>query len=169
MCSSAAKRPGGSVQAVGKLSTPMLGATAARSKTRKFPSGGNRMPIWMIGTDSEKNRQTMTGLRWPRRLPCKGFHGVTVSTQDSESCDPSSNLGRTFVLSMTKTANILLVWPNWIRRLTSNQKIAGSIPAGGFCLLMVACANCCTRKAVQFRKVDFYLTKFKYFYNIIFL
>ena len=29
---------------------------------------------------------------------------------------------------MTKTANILLVWPNWIRRLTSNQKIAGSSP-----------------------------------------
>ena len=24
------------------------------------------------------------------------FCGVTVSTQDSESCDPSSNLGRTF-------------------------------------------------------------------------
>ena len=26
-----------------------------------------------------------------------GFHGVTVSTQDSESCDPSSNLGGTLV------------------------------------------------------------------------
>ena len=26
-----------------------------------------------------------------------GFRGVTVSTQDSESCDPSSNLGGTFV------------------------------------------------------------------------
>ena len=25
----------------------------------------------------------------------KGFHGVMVSTQDSESCDPSSNLGGT--------------------------------------------------------------------------
>ena len=25
-----------------------------------------------------------------------GFHGVTVSTQDSESCDPSSNLGGTY-------------------------------------------------------------------------
>ena len=25
-----------------------------------------------------------------------GFHGVMVSTQDSESCDPSSNLGGTF-------------------------------------------------------------------------
>ena len=27
----------------------------------------------------------------------RGFHGVTVSTQDSESCDPSSNLGGTLV------------------------------------------------------------------------
>ncbi len=26
------------------------------------------------------------------------FHGVVVSTQDSESCDPSSNLGGTFAL-----------------------------------------------------------------------
>jgi hypothetical protein len=25
----------------------------------------------------------------------QGFHGVTVSTLDSESCDPSSNLGGT--------------------------------------------------------------------------
>ena len=25
----------------------------------------------------------------------QGFHGVMVSTQDSESCDPSSNLGGT--------------------------------------------------------------------------
>ena len=25
-----------------------------------------------------------------------GFHGVMVSTQDSESCDPSSNLGGTY-------------------------------------------------------------------------
>ena len=27
----------------------------------------------------------------------KRFYGVMVSTQDSESCDPSSNLGRTFL------------------------------------------------------------------------
>ena len=26
---------------------------------------------------------------------CQRFHGVMVSTQDSESCDPSSNLGGT--------------------------------------------------------------------------
>jgi hypothetical protein len=26
------------------------------------------------------------------------FHGVAVSTQDSESCDPSSNLGGTFCI-----------------------------------------------------------------------
>ena len=33
---------------------------------------------------------------------------------------------------MTETAKILLVWPNWIRRLTSNQKIAGSSPVMSF-------------------------------------
>ena len=27
---------------------------------------------------------------------CRRFYGVMVSTQDSESCDPSSNLGRTW-------------------------------------------------------------------------
>ena len=27
-----------------------------------------------------------------------GFHGVMVSTQDSESCDPSSNLGGTLII-----------------------------------------------------------------------
>jgi hypothetical protein len=26
-----------------------------------------------------------------------GFHGVIVSAQDSESCDPSSNLGGTYL------------------------------------------------------------------------
>jgi hypothetical protein len=26
------------------------------------------------------------------------FYGVMVSTQDSESCDPSSNLGRTLII-----------------------------------------------------------------------
>ena len=30
------------------------------------------------------------------------FHGVMVSTQDSESCDPSSNLGETWKLFNTK-------------------------------------------------------------------
>ena len=30
------------------------------------------------------------------------FHGVMVSTQDSESCDPSSNLGETCELFNTK-------------------------------------------------------------------
>ncbi len=30
-----------------------------------------------------------------QQLKKQGFHGVMVSTQDSESCDPSSNLGGT--------------------------------------------------------------------------
>ena len=32
----------------------------------------------------------------------KWFHGVMVSTQDFESCDPSSNLGETGKLFNTK-------------------------------------------------------------------
>ena len=31
----------------------------------------------------------------------RGFYGVMVSTQDSESCDPSSNLGRTFSIFLS--------------------------------------------------------------------
>ena len=31
-----------------------------------------------------------------------GFYGVMVSTQDSESCDPSSSLGRTFCPTLKK-------------------------------------------------------------------
>ena len=32
-----------------------------------------------------------------------GFHGVMVSTQDSESCDPSSNLGGTYNFFQVKS------------------------------------------------------------------
>ena len=39
---------------------------------------------------------------------CKvpGFHGVTVSTQDSESCDPSSNLGGTLVWLVSAISHV---------------------------------------------------------------
>ena len=35
-----------------------------------------------------------------------GFHGVTVSTQDSESCDPSSNLGGTLVCLVSAISQV---------------------------------------------------------------
>ena len=38
--------------------------------------------------------------------PLQRFYGVMVSTQDSESCDPSSNLGRTLTFR-EKCLNIL--------------------------------------------------------------
>ena len=36
-------------------------------------------------------------------------HGVTVSTQDSESCDPSSNLGRTWCYEQTNPNRINVI------------------------------------------------------------
>ena len=43
-----------------------------------------------------------------------------VITKDFESFDPGSSPGRTFCM---------FLWPNWIRRLTTNQKIGGSSPS----------------------------------------
>ena len=43
-----------------------------------------------------------------------------VITKDFESFDPGSSPGRTFYM---------FLWPNWIRRLTTNQKIGGSSPS----------------------------------------
>ena len=40
-------------------------------------------------------------LPFSSHTPAVGFHGVMVSTQDSESCDPSSNLGGTYNFSPT--------------------------------------------------------------------
>ncbi len=38
------------------------------------------------------------GLRRTPAQQCERSHGVMVSTQDSESCDPSSNLGGTLTI-----------------------------------------------------------------------
>ena len=80
------------------------------------------------------------------------FYGVMVSTQDSESCDPSSNLGRTyiefFLFFFSFNTNCqhpdtglvesfpMLSGPvaQRIRHLTTNQGIAGSSPARVNCL-----------------------------------
>ena len=42
---------------------------------------------------------TLTGFETSPITAETGFHGVMVSTQDSESCDPSSNLGGTWFFS----------------------------------------------------------------------
>ena len=45
--------------------------------------------------------------------PGTRFYGVMVSTQDSESCDPSSNLGRTcFPVSLRVTVGSLVFESN---------------------------------------------------------
>ena len=50
-----------------------------------------------------------------------------VSTLDFESNDPGSNPGRTFLINIIIN-NILVRVAQWIERLTSNQKVAGSSP-----------------------------------------
>ena len=57
-----------------------------------------------------------------------GFCGVMVSTLDFESNDPGSNPGRTFLINIININNILVRVAQWIERLTSNQKVAGSSP-----------------------------------------
>ena len=51
-----------------------------------------------------------------------------VSTLDFESNDPGSNPGRTFLINIFNINNILVRVAQWIERLTSNQKVAGSSP-----------------------------------------
>ena len=44
-------------------------------------------------------------------LHLQGFHGVMVSTQDSESCDPSSNLGGTLNIFKSYFLDLnLFIW-----------------------------------------------------------
>ena len=60
-----------------------------------------------------------------------------VITKDSESFDPGSSPGRTFCIPAGQSLLCLYLaaaflpslWPNWIRRLTTNQKIGGSSPS----------------------------------------
>ena len=64
---------------------------------------------------------------------------VMVITKDSESFDPGSSPGRTLSFSFRTPAGFRFpvrpaalfpsLWPNWIRRLTTNQKIGGSSPS----------------------------------------
>ena len=46
-------------------------------------------------SDDRSSGMEWSGLRWGVK-GSSWFHGVAVSTQDSESCDPSSNLGGTW-------------------------------------------------------------------------
>ena len=64
-------------------------------------------------------------------LPHVGFYGVMVSTQDSESCDPSSNLGRTCLFFSifghaiyTRLLFLQIVW--WTSRGVANSATSRS-------------------------------------------
>ena len=73
-----------------------------------------------------------------REHPFRSY-SVMVITKDSESFDPGSSPGRTCSFfpgnradSRFRTWSAALfpsLWPNWIRRLTTNQKIGGSSPS----------------------------------------
>ena len=62
-----------------------------------------------------------------------------VITKDSDSFNPGSSPGRTFLFWWSRMVMLFIVypgatilpslWPNWIRRLTTNQKIGGSSPS----------------------------------------
>ena len=66
------------------------------------------------------------------------FHGVMVSTLDSESSDPSSNLGGTLtsfvrlsplqmgVENLTYLLLCLAPWLSWLKRLSRKQEIMSS-------------------------------------------
>uniref|UniRef100_A0A1I7Z8H4 Uncharacterized protein n=1 Tax=Steinernema glaseri TaxID=37863 RepID=A0A1I7Z8H4_9BILA len=47
--------------------------------------------------EKERRSTPLPRDRVDRASSLQRFHGVAVSTQDSESCDPSSNLGGTFL------------------------------------------------------------------------
>ena len=52
-----------------------------------------------------------------------GFHGVMVSTQDSESCDPSSNLGGTWIFGkLLKIYELLLIIQRGKKRIIVGQR-----------------------------------------------
>ena len=49
----------------------------------------------LIATKKIENTSGLNRVSFYSGLMSSWFYGVMVSTQDSESCDPSSNLGRT--------------------------------------------------------------------------
>jgi hypothetical protein len=63
------------------------------------------------------------------------FHGVMVSTLDSESSDPSTNLGGTLTFFSTKSPILVAIknftnlwkclapWLSWLKRLSRKQEI----------------------------------------------
>ena len=57
--------------------------------------------------------------RWPR---C-----VTVSTLDSESSDPSSNLGRTFILFPSQFCQIMIKLTPWRNGSASDSRSEGCV------------------------------------------
>ncbi len=64
-------------------------------KTSNVSVVGETKHVAYVSTDDTSRQSAVTGLGLLLHGPVTRFYGVMVSTQDSESCDPSSNLGRT--------------------------------------------------------------------------
>ena len=74
------------------------------------------------------------------RPTCARSYSVMVITKDSDSFNPGSSPGRTYSFAFrglgfgkwvlcNARPRLPSLWPNWIRRLTTNQKIGGSSPS----------------------------------------
>ncbi len=120
-----------------------------------IPGGGTALVAQLVEHGSNKPRVGGSSPSWSTLLLFFCNHGVfygcarrehpfrsysvMVITKDSESFDPGSSPGRTCSFfpgnradSRFRTWSAALfpsLWPNWIRRLTTNQKIGGSSPS----------------------------------------
>ena len=56
-----------------------------------------------------------------------GFYGVMVSTLDFESSDPSSNLGRTFILFPSQFCQIMIKLTPWRNGSASDSRSEGCV------------------------------------------
>ena len=58
--------------------------------------------LHVVAVTAQVRFLVMAFMSWTRRETVQRFHGVTVSIQDFESCDPSSNLGGTLAAAIAQ-------------------------------------------------------------------
>ena len=100
-----------------------------------IPGGGTALVAQLVEHGSNKPRVGGSSPSWS----IDRSYSVMVITKDSDSFNPGSSPGRTFLFWWSRMVMLFIVypgatilpslWPNWIRRLTTNQKIGGSSPS----------------------------------------